>query len=239
MVITAGARQREGESRLELVGRNLEIFRGIVAPIVRYSPNCSICVVSNPVDIMTYVVARLSGFPAGRVFGSGTALDSSRFRTIISEKLHVDARSVHGYILGEHGDSSVACWSSLNIGGVRLRDLQPNVGKPDGELTGVHRNVIDAAYEIIKAKGYTNWAIGLTVASIAESVLRNEHRVMPLSVPVKGRYGIGEDVYLSLPAVLGRDGVVSILTMPLDEEEEQKLRGSAAQIGKVQVGLKF
>jgi L-lactate dehydrogenase len=111
--------------------------------------------------------------------------------------------------------------------------------QPDGELTGVHRNVIDAAYEIIKAKGYTNWAIGLTVASIAECVLRNEHRVMPLSVPVKGKYGIEGDVYLSLPAVLGSDGVVSVLSMPLDSEEEEKLRGSATQIHKVQTGLNF
>jgi L-lactate dehydrogenase len=249
VIVTAGARQRDGETRLNLVARNLEIFRGIIPLVVRHSPDAAICVVSNPVDIMTAVTAKLAGLPPGRVFGSGTALDSSRFRTLVAERLGVDARSVHGMILGEHGDSSVACWSKLNVAGVRLRDLNPDLGRPgpvDPEnWAGLHKAVVQSAYEIIRAKGYTNWAIGLTCASIAEAVLRNECRVLPLSVPAAGRYGIAADlaatggvpVHLSLPAVLGSEGVRDVLNPPLDEVEEAALRTSAEAIGKVQGGL--
>jgi malate/lactate dehydrogenase len=303
VIITAGARQREGESRLDLVGRNLQIFKGIVPLLVRYSPQCTICVVSNPVDIMTYITWRLSGFPLGRVFGSGTSLDSSRFRTLIADRLGVDPRSVHGAIIGEHGDSSVACWSNLNIGGVRLRDINPLVGAAgDPEnWADVHHQVVQSAYEIIKgawttlllgridcvvlvlpfpwhavplaqcswpltsplpsfpvggahrvrvacglcvycmpaAKGMTNWAIGVCCAAIAEAVLRNELRVMPLSVPIKGRYGIETDVFLSLPCVVGIDGVRDVLSIPLDADEQDKLRASATTIHKVQSALEF
>lgn len=243
VIITAGARQREGESRLSLVDRNLAIFKTIVPQVVTHSPSCSIMVVSNPVDIMTHVVARLAGFPPGRVFGSGTALDSSRFRTLVADKLGIDARSVHGAIIGEHGDSSVACWSQLNVAGVRLRDINPAIGRSGGAdpeaWEEVHRKVISSAYDIIKAKGFTNWAIGVTCASLAECVLRNEHRVFPLSVPVNGRYGIGEDVCLSLPAVLGSEGVRDVLHVPLEEEEAERLRASAKAIGAVQAGLSW
>lgn len=236
VVVTAGARQNEGESRLSLVGRNVKIFRSIIPEIVRNSPDCVLLVVSNPVDIMTYVAAKMSGFPVGRVIGSGTSLDSSRFRTIVAEKLDVDPRSVHGMILGEHGDSSVALWSALAVGGVRLRDLNPRLGTaedPD-KWADVHSDVIHAAGEIIKAKGYTNLAIGMTVAALCEAILRNEHRVLPLSVPVKGLHGILHDVYLSLPAVLGAEGVSEVLNVKLDEEELGKLRASAATIAAVQ-----
>lgn len=241
VVVTAGARQREGESRLGLVGRNLEIFKSIIPQIVRYSPHAVLCIVSNPVDIMTYVAWRVSGLPVGRVFGSGTALDSSRFRSLVSERVGVDARSVHGLILGEHGDSSVAWWSALNVGGVRLRDINPKLGMEDDpeEWGKLHKDVINSAYEIIKAKGYTNWAIGLTVAALAEAVLRNEKRVVSVSVPVKGRFGIEEDVYLSLPAVLGGEGVTEALHISLDDMEAAKLRASAAAIHKVQAALDF
>lgn len=241
VIITAGARQREGESRLDLVGRNLAIFKGIVPLIVKYSPEAVLCVVSNPVDIMTYVTWRLSGLPVGRVFGSGTALDSSRFRTLIADKLGVDTRSVHGMILGEHGDSSVAWWSALNVGGVPLRSLNPKLGLHDDpeDWESVHKDVINAAYEIIKSKGYTNWAIGMTCASLAEAVLRNEHRVLALSVPIKGRFGIEDDVYLSIPAVLGSEGVTEILNVKLDDGEIEKLRKSAHAIATVQNALDF
>lgn len=160
VVITAGARQREGESRLDLVGRNVAIFKSIIPQLVKHSPDAVLCVISNPVDIMTYVTWRLSGLPVGRVFGSGTALDSSRFRTLLADRLGVDTRSVHGMILGEHGDSSVAWWSALNVGGVLLRDLNPKLGLDDDpENWGqVHKDVINAAYEIIKSELLTGWA---------------------------------------------------------------------------------
>jgi len=238
-----------GETRLNLVARNVVIFKGIIGPVVKYSPDCTICVVSNPCDIMTAVAAKLSGFPSGRVFGSGTALDSSRFRTLIADRLSVDARSVHGMILGEHGDSSVAAWSSVNVAGIRLRDISPEIGKAaDPEnWEQLHKDVVQSAYEIIKAKGYTNWAIGLTCASIAECVLRNESRVLPLSVPASGRYGIVANgpetgnvpVFLSLPCVLGKDGVRDVLQPHLDDEEIGALQGSANAIAKVQASLEW
>lgn len=188
---------------------------------------------------MTYVTWRLSGLPVGRVFGSGTSLDSSRFRTLLADRLGVDTRSVHGMILGEHGDSSVAWWSAVSVGGVRLRDLNPRLGMADDpeEWGKVHKDVIGAAYEIIKAKGLTNWAIGLTVASLTEAVLRNEHRVLTLSVPIKGYFDITDDVYLSLPAVLGSEGVTEVLNIKLEDDEAAKLRASATAIGKVQSSL--
>jgi L-lactate dehydrogenase len=237
IVITAGARQQPGESRLSLVGRNTEIFKSIVPELVRLSPDAVICVVSNPCDIMTYVTAQLSGLPTGRVFGSGTALDSSRFRSMLADTVGVDTRSVHAYIVGEHGDSSVALWSGATVGCTVLRDVEPTIGKPGGPLEGLHKDVIGAAGAVIKAKGYTNWAIGLTVARITEAVLRNEQSVLPLSVPVQGHFGIKDKVYLSLPAVLGKGGISAVLKAMLDEEETAKLQGSAASIAAVQATL--
>ena len=157
---------------------------------------------------MSHVTATLSKLPPGRVFGTGTALDSSRFRTLIAEKLHVDSRSVHGQLVGEHGDSSVAVWSGLNIGGVRLRDLSPQLGRMgDAEnWAAIHEEVVGAAMSIIKAKGFTNWSIGRVVASLAQAILRNENRIVPVSCPVRGMYGIQTDVFLSLPATIGRSG---------------------------------
>ena len=183
IVITAGARQRPGESRLSLVQRNVEIFKGIVPKLVEYSPDAILLVVSNPVDIMTFVTWKLSGLPANRVIGSGTNLDSARFRYYIGEKLDIATPSVHGWIIGEHGDSSVPVWSGVNVGGVNLVNLNPKIGEPDDEekWNEIHTKVVKSAYEIIELKGYTSWAIGLSVSSICQSILRNEKRVYALS----------------------------------------------------------
>lgn len=198
-------------------------------------------VVSNPVDIMAFITWKLSGLPPSRVFGSGTALDTSRFRTLVAARLGVATTSVHGLVLGEHGDTSVPVWSQLNVAGVRLQTLNPNIGR-DGdaeEWKGVHTAVVRSAYDVIHAKGYTNWAIGLTVAYLAESVLRNEHRVVPVSTLVRGFYGIDEEVFLSVPAVLGARGVSHTVRVPLDEEEQSELRASATRIHEVQTPLDF
>lgn len=239
VIITAGARQLEGETRLNLVGRNVTIFKQIIPKIVAASPNAIIVVASNPVDIMTYVTWKISGLPAGRVFGTGTSLDSSRFRTLCAEKLQIDSKSVHGYVIGEHGDSSVACWSLLNVGGVRLRDLNPQLGlENDPEnWKEIHQEVINSAYKIIKAKGFTNWAIGVTCCHIAECVLRNEKHVIPVSIPMQGKYGIEHDIYLSLPAVVGSEGVSAVLTPILESFEIESLRKSSDSIFAVQSQL--
>jgi L-lactate dehydrogenase len=186
-IVTAGVRQREGETRLDLVQRNTDVLKNIIPNLVKYSPNTILLIVSNPVDILTYVAWKLSGLPKNRVIGSGTNLDSSRFRFLMSQKLGVAPSSCHGWVIGEHGDSSVAVWSGLNIAGVRLRELNPVIGTPNDpeNWEDLHKVVIHSAYEIIKLKGYTNWAIGLSVASLAHSILKNSFNVHAISVHVK------------------------------------------------------
>ncbi|CAH8665395.1 unnamed protein product [Schistosoma bovis] len=235
VVITAGARQNEGESRLNLVQRNVDIFKKIIPNVVKYSPNCIIVVVSNPVDILTYVARRLSGFEAHRVIGTGTMLDSARFRFLLGEKLGVSANSVHGYVIGEHGDSSVAVWSNVNVAGVRLSSLNPKIGcKDDPEnFEEIHKQVVESAYDIIRLKGYTSWAIGLACGSLCSALLNNLHRVYPLSVPVKGIHGIEEDVYLSLPCLVTSAGISHLIPPELSADELCKLRKSAATLNEV------
>ncbi|XP_041110096.1 L-lactate dehydrogenase B-A chain-like [Polyodon spathula] len=240
VIVTAGVRQQEGESRLNLVQRNVNIFKHIIPQIVKHSPNCILVVVSNPVDIMTYVTWKLSGLPKHRVIGSGCNLDSARFRYLMAEKLSVHPTSFHGWILGEHGDSSVPVWSGANVAGVNLQTLNPDIGT-DQDKEGwkeTHKMVVDSAYEVIKLKGYTNWAIGMSVADLTESLTKNLSRIHPVSTMVKGMYGINEDVYLSLPCVLNNSGVSSVINMTLNAEEVAKLKKSADTLWGIQKDLK-
>ncbi|XP_058273365.1 L-lactate dehydrogenase B-A chain [Hemibagrus wyckioides] len=240
VVVTAGVRQQEGESRLNLVQRNVNIFKHIIPQIVKHSPNCILIVVSNPVDIMTYVTWKLSGLPKHRVIGSGTNLDSARFRFIMAEKLGIHATSFNGYILGEHGDSSVPVWSGANVAGVNLQKLNPAIGTDqDSEnWKEAHKMVVDSAYEVIRLKGYTNWAIGMSVADLTESLVKNLSRVHPVSTMVKGMYGIGDEVYLSLPCVLNASGVTSVINMTLTDGEVGQLKKSAETLWNIQKDLK-
>ncbi|VDK67478.1 unnamed protein product [Litomosoides sigmodontis] len=240
-IVTAGVRQREGESRLSLVQRNVEIFKGIIPKLVANSPDTMLLIVSNPVDVLTYVAWKISGLPQHRVFGSGTNLDSARFRFLLSEKLGIAATSCHGWIIGEHGDSSVPVWSGVNVAGVALHDVKPDIGKSadsDKWQDEIHKGVVSAAYEIIKLKGYTSWAIGMSTAAIASVALRNTRSVCALSINVKGLHGIDQDVYLSLPVVLGENGVTHIVKQNLNETEMQQFKQSAAQLYEVQCGIK-
>ncbi|CAK8683222.1 L-lactate dehydrogenase B chain-like isoform X2 [Clavelina lepadiformis] len=241
VIVTAGARQEVGESRLSLVQRNVNIFKHIIPQVAKYSPDTILIVVSNPVDLMTYVAWKLSGFPRHRVIGSGTNLDSARFRHIIADRLAVSPASVHGWIVGEHGDSSVPLWSGVSVSGRTLASLDPKIGKNDGPKgwDKIHSQVVQGAYEVIKLKGYTNWAIGLSCAEIVESILKNKHRVQPVSCFVKGQAGIEKDVCLSLPCVLNASGVGSIVQVDLKEDELEALKKSAALINEVQEGLKW
>ncbi|KAJ8247270.1 hypothetical protein GJAV_G00244390 [Gymnothorax javanicus] len=239
VVVTAGARQQEGESRLNLVQRNVNIFKFIIPNIVKYSPNCIILVVSNPVDILTYVAWKLSGFPRHRVIGSGTNLDSARFRFLMSEKLHVHPSSCHGWIIGEHGDSSVPVWSGVNVAGVSLQKLNPEMGTDvdQEDWRHVHKKVVDGAYEVIRLKGYTSWAIGLSVGDLVESILKNLRKVHPVSTLVQGMYGVKDEVFLSVPSVLGNSGLTDVVQMSLKPEEERQLVRSAGTLWSVQKDL--
>lgn len=240
-VITAGARQKEGESRLSLVQRNTDILKGIVPQLIKHSPDTILLLVSNPVDVLTYVAWKLSGLPKNKVFGSGTNLDSARFRVLLSQKLGVSSTSCHAWIIGEHGDSSIAVWSGANVAGVRLSEICPQIGtgQDKDKFQEVHGEVVNAAYNIIKLKGYTSWAIGLSVAALVQSIVHDTSNVHPVSVCVKGHHGIQDEVFFSLPAILEQNGVVGVIKQSLNSEEQQKLQESARLIKEVQDKLKF
>lgn len=240
-IVTAGSRQKEGESRRDLVQRNVNIFKGIIPQLVKYSPNTILMIVSNPVDILTYVAWKISGLPRERVIGSGTNLDTARFHFLISEKLNVAPTNVHGWIIGEHGDASVAVWSGVNIAGVNLKDLNPGMGGKDDpeKWEDIHKKVINSAYEMIKLKGYTSWAIGLSVAQMTQTIIRNQKNVHAISTLVKGFHGIDEDVFLSLPCVLGSKGVMYIIKQTLDENEVKQLQSCARTMHEIQKTLVF
>ncbi|KAM9570572.1 L-lactate dehydrogenase B-A chain-like isoform 1-T1 [Salvelinus alpinus] len=239
VVVTAGVRQQEGESRLNLVQRNVNIFKHIVPQIIKHSPNCIIIVVSNPVDVLTYVTWKLSGLPKHRVIGSGTNLDSARFRYLMADKLGIHTTSFNGWILGEHGDTSVPVWSGANVAGVNLQTLNPDIGTDADQENWkeTHKQVVDSAYEVITLKGYTNWAIGLSVADLTESLIRNMNRIHPVSTMVKGMYGVKDEVYLSLPCVLNAGGVASVINMTLTDNEIGQLKQSADTLWGIQKDL--
>ncbi|XP_039763438.1 L-lactate dehydrogenase isoform X2 [Pararge aegeria] len=240
-VVTAGVRQREGESRLALVQRNTDVLKRIIPKLVQYSPDTILIIASNPVDILTYVSWKLSGLPKHRVIGSGTNLDSARFRYLLSEKLSVAATSCHGYIIGEHGDSSVPIWSGVNVAGVRFCDLNQRIGtETDPEnWNELHEMVVRSAYEVIRLKGYTSWAIGLSLSQLARAILTNANSVHPVSTYVMGEHGIDEEVFLSLPCVLGQNGVSDVIRQPLTEIELALLQKSALVMSAVQIGIIF
>ncbi|KMS97851.1 hypothetical protein BVRB_5g122810 [Beta vulgaris subsp. vulgaris] len=239
-IVTAGARQNPGESRLNLLQRNVSLFKKIIPPLVKYSPDCILMVVSNPVDVLTYVAWKLSGFPSNRVIGSGTNLDSSRFRFLIADHLDVNAQDVQAYIIGEHGDSSVALWSSISVGGVPILSFleRRQIIYEKETLEKIHKEVINCAYEVIKLKGYTSWAVGYSVANLAWSILRDQRRIHPISVLAKGFHDINDgEVFLSLPAQIGRGGVLGVINVPISDEEAEHLRRSAKTILELQEQL--
>ncbi|HZY43045.1 MAG TPA: L-lactate dehydrogenase [Anaerolineae bacterium] len=227
-VITAGAAQKPGETRLDLVKKNTAIFKSIVPQVARHNPDGIILVATNPVDVLTYVAWKLSGLPASRVIGSGTILDTARFRYLLSQYYGVDSRSVHAYIIGEHGDSEVPVWSLANIAGMRLTDFccLQDVKFDQARMDEIFVQTRDAAYEIIQRKGATFYAIGAGLMRIVEAILRNQSTVLSVSSLIDQYYGI-DNVYLSLPTVVDRGGVEALLKLQLEEMEIVGLRRSA------------
>lgn len=222
VIITAGLAQKENETRLDLVAKNYEIFKQMIPKIVRYSPNCILLVVSNPVDILTYFTYKLSGFPASRVIGSGTVLDTSRLRYSLSQVFDLDARNVHGYIIGEHGDSEFPVWSAISIGPLSIEEYCKRENVNFEEIkTNVTSAVKNAAYEIINSKGYTNYAIGIAVRRIVEAILRDEKSILTIST-----YNPIDDVYYSVPNIVGRTGQIMKICPEFNEEEKKLLEHS-------------
>jgi L-lactate dehydrogenase len=231
VVVTAGAKQRPGETRLDLAQRNAGIIRQIVREIMARPFGGILLIVSNPVDVLTQVAWQVSGLPRARVLGSGTVLDSARLRSLISAHCHADPRNVHVVIIGEHGDSEVAAWSAATIGGVPILEYcaQCRTCPAQGDYAQLLDEVKRAAYEIISRKGATFYAIGLALVQITEAILRDEHRILPVSSVIEEFHGL-KDVALSLPALVGSAGVERVLDLRLAPEEMEALRASAGVI---------
>lgn len=222
-VIAAGAGSKPGESRLDLLGRNAGVVSEIMNNLKSASFGGVTLMTTNPVDILAQIAQEESGFAVEKVIGSGTVLDTARLRTLLSKELKIDARSIHAYIVGEHGDSEIAAWSSARAGGTPVAEL---CGSACPDFDELLRQVRDAAPEIVRHKGYTSFAIASSVTRICEAILRDEHTVLPVSTMIRGQYGI-DGVYLSLPCVVGRGGIEKIIGVPLNEDETRGLRASA------------
>jgi len=228
IVICAGVSQRPGQTRLELLQTNAGIFHKILPKVMSVNQEAIIIVATNPVDILTQVAAQIVGLDRCRVLGSGTALDTARLRYMLGVHYGVDSRSVHAYVVGEHGDSELALWSLANIAGVRLPDFvgANGQGYDQAALNRIFDQTRNAAYEIIQRKKATYYAIGLGLLSIVEAVLRNQHTVMTVSSPLSGQYGVS-DIAISMPAIVGRWGVEEVLNLPLSESELEAFQSSA------------
>ena len=231
VIITAGANQKTGETRIDLLGRNVNIFKGIIPQVVKFAPNSILVIATNPVDIMTEVTLKLSGFPRERVIGSGTMLDTARFKTLLGYHLGVSTKSIHANVIGEHGDSEVLVWSNGDAGTVPIRQLAEKQDKsitPDimDEIDDCVRN---AAYKIIEGKGATFYGIAGALCRICQAISTNEYAILTISSQHNEVEGI-KDVCLSLPTVLGKRGVHQVIYPPLSEDEHILLENSAIKI---------
>ena len=239
VIITAGANQKPGETRLDLVQKNSKIMKSIIREIKRVNCEGILMIVSNPVDILTQVALKESGFPKERVIGSGTVLDTARLKYLISEKLDVDSRNVHAFIAGEHGDSELAVWSCANVYGIGIREFARMRGFDnfDTEMDEIYHAVRDSAYEIIERKGATYYGIGMAAARIAEAIVRDSHAVVPISVSLNGEYGL-DGLCLSIPTIVGNKGAEQVLEISLSDEEKEKLKKSAEELKAVLAQIK-
>lgn len=240
VIVTAGTGQKPGETRLDLVKKNVEIFKSIIPEIAKQDFKGILLIVANPVDILTYVAAKLSKLPQGRVFGSGTVLDSARLKYLLGEHLDVDNRSVHAFIIGEHGDSEIAAWSSANVSGIPLNDFCEMRGyfKHEESMKKILEEVKNSAYEIIEKKRATYYGIAMSVRRICEAIIRDERSILPVSSIQKGEYGI-ENVALSIPAIVGREGVEKVVPIKLSDTEKKELIKSAETLKNVLGTVEF
>jgi len=243
VVITAGKKQKPNQSRIELAQDNVELFRQIIPKITKYAKNAIFLIVSNPVDILSYAAYKFSKKPAKEVIGSGTVLDTARFRFLLAKHCKIDPRNIHAYILGEHGDTEFAVWSRVMIGGVLFKDYcyickDKHICLKKEELNKIFIEVRDSAYKIIERKGETSYGIGLALLRITEAILNNENSILPVSSLIEGYFGI-KDVYLSLPAVVNRGGVREILNIEFSSAEKRAFINSAQTLKTIIKKLKL
>lgn len=240
IIITAGANQKPGETRLDLVRKNAQIFKSIIPEIAKRDYKGILLIVANPVDILTRVALELSGFEENRVIGSGTVLDTARLKTELGQHLQVDSKSVHAFIIGEHGDSEIAAWSSANVSGIALDTFCEMRGHyAHKEATEeIANRVKNSAYEIIKKKHATYYGIAMAVKRICEAIIRDEKSILPVSSMLHGEYGL-EGVVLSSPAIVGKNGIETRVPVSLNEEETKALQTSAETLQKIMDGLEL
>lgn len=234
IIITAGANQKPDETRLDLVNKNTKIMRAIIREIMKYGCEGVLLVVSNPVDILTYEALKISGLPKNRVIGSGTVLDTGRLKSELAEHLGVDSRSIHAFIIGEHGDSEIAAFSSANVSGVPLNDVCEMRGyfHHEAAMREIAQTVKNSAYEIIDKKKATYYGIAMAVRRICEAIVRDEKSILPVSVMLDDFYGL-KDVVLSMPAIVGANGAEGLMPITLNEEERKQLEASANVLKEV------
>lgn len=238
IIITAGANQKPNETRLDLVQKNVAIYKNILSEITKRNYEGILLVVSNPVDILTYVAQKLSGLPERRVIGSGTVLDTARLKYALSQQLDVDSRNIHSFIIGEHGDSEIVAWSSTNISGVPLDQFLEMRGHmhPDMDKQEIAEKVKNSAYDIIAKKDATYYGIAMSVRRICECMMRDEKSILPISTSMHGDFGI-EDVCLSMPTILSAEGMETHIPIKLSEKEQESLKQSASTLKHILAGL--
>jgi L-lactate dehydrogenase len=234
IVIAAGRGHRQGETRIDLIKGNAEIFKTIIPEVVRYSPKAIILVATNPVDILSYITYKISGKPSREVIGSGTVLDTARFKYLIGRQLNIDSRNIHASIFGEHGDSEFPVWSKAIVGDVFFRDYFEAFNQEQGKqkLESIFKDVRDSAYEIIEKKGETSYGIGLALTKISKAILKDQNSVLPVSSLLEDYYGIN-DLYLSIPAIINKSGVREVMKVDFDEDELKALQSSSAKIKEI------
>lgn len=234
VIVTAGANQKPGETRLDLINKNVSIMRSIIKDIKKVNMEGILLIVSNPVDILTYVALKESDLPKNRVFGSGTVLDTARLKYLISKHLNVDSKNVHAVIIGEHGDSELVTWSIANISGIPLNEFCELRGhyKHKEAMKEIYESVRDSAYEIIKRKGATYYGVAISVAHVVGCIINNTHTMLPVSTLCEGQYGLN-GLCLSLPSIVGKNGIEDILEIHLANDEMEKLHKSAESLKNI------
>ncbi|XP_012059670.1 PREDICTED: L-lactate dehydrogenase-like [Atta cephalotes] len=241
VAICAGIRPVKDETRLDVVKRNTEILKNIIPSLANFSPNAVFVVISNPVDILTWITWKLSGLPAHQIIGSGTHLDSARFRYLIADRLEIAPSSVQAYMIGEHGLSMVPLWSGVNVAGVQFRDVIPNIGleTDDEKWFEISKYVVKLGSIVRCLKGYSNTATGLSAADIIAAILRNSQTIMSVSTLVQGHHDVNYEMFLSLPCAIGENGITQIVRMHITENEKKLFQASANYVYKVQKDIKI
>ncbi|HEX7412792.1 MAG TPA: L-lactate dehydrogenase [Bacteroidia bacterium] len=235
VVITAGANRKPGQSRIDLAQDNVAIFKDIIPAISKYAMNTILLVVTNPVDILTYITLKISGLPANRVIGSGTVLDTARLKYVISEYSKVDPGNIHAYIIGEHGDTELPVWSNATIGGMDIGDycsVYARLSNAKNELSEIFEKVKNSAHQIIEAKGATNYSIALALLKITQSIVRNENSILPVSTLITDYYGVS-DVCISIPSHVNINGVAKFLKLELSDQEQELFKNSVNTLKKI------